>query len=294
LAESDYQGQFISFTRQYNKQYPTNQIFAKYNTFKYWVDFVRNHNAANQSWEAGINEFSDLTEDEFRAVYLSGLIGNMEVDTTEPVDLSSMANDIDWRSKGAVTPVKNQGSCGSCWAFSATGAMEGFAATKGGASLPNLSEQQLVDCSGSTGNQGCNGGWPSWAITYAAKQGMCDQASYPYTARGGSCKASSCKPVFKPTSAPTGSSENTLVAQLNNFPVSIAIAASGGFQSYKSGVFNGPCPGQLNHAVLAVGYTADYYIVKNSWGTGWGSQGYIMMARNKKLCGLDQKLAWVA
>jgi len=267
-------------------------VFAKYNTFKYWVDFVRNHNSANNTWEAGINEFSDLSPEEFSAIYLSGLkVDETPVQQHAEVDLSTLANDVDWRGK-AVTPVKNQGQCGSCWAFSATGAMEGFSATKKG-SLPNLSEQQLVDCSGSTGNQGCNGGWPSWAITYASRSGSASQSSYPYTGRGGACKTG-VPTVFKPSGAPTGSSENTLVAQLNNFPVSVAVDASGGFQSYKGGVFSGPCGSALNHAVLAVGYTGQYYIVKNSWGTSWGSGGYIMMARGKNLCGINQKLAWVS
>jgi len=169
--------------------------------------------------------------------------------------------------------------------------MEGYSATKKG-SLPNLSEQQLVDCAGSQGNQGCNGGWPDRAITYAAGKGSCSQSSYPYTGRQGSCR--SCTSTFKPSGSRTGSSENTLVSQLNNFPVSIALDASGGFQSYKSGIFSGPCGTQLNHAVLAAGYTGQYFIVKNSWGTTWGTGGYIYMARGKNLCGLNQHLAWVA
>jgi cathepsin L len=291
LSENEYQSQFVDFTRQFSKVYNANEMFQKYNTFKYWVDFVRNHNAANHTWEAGINEFSDLSPEEFSAIYLSGLkVDDTPVQQHAEVDLSTLANDVDWRGK-AVTPVKNQGQCGSCWAFSATGAMEGFSATKKG-SLPNLSEQQLVDCSGSTGNQGCNGGWPSWAITYASRQGSCSQSAYPYTGRQGSCRQ--CSSTFKPSGAPTGSSENTLVAQLNNFPVSVAVDASGGFQSYRGGVFSGPCGSALNHAVLAVGYTGSYYIVKNSWGTSWGSGGYIMMARGKNLCGINQKLAWVS
>jgi len=293
LHESEYRNQFVGFVKQYNKAYSVEEMFAKFNTFKYWVDFVRNHNAGNHTWEAGINEFSDLMPEEFNKLYLSGLrvpettqFSMTDMTVEEPV-----ANDIDWRSRGLVTGVKNQGSCGSCWAFSATGVMEGFHKKQSG-SLPNLSEQQLVDCSGSAGNHGCQGGWPSSAITWAAKNGgSCSQGSYPYTGRDGACKRG-CTVAAKVSGARTGSGENTLVSQLNNFPVSVAIDASGSFQSYRSGVFSGPCSTQLNHAVLAVGYTGSYFIVKNSWGTGWGSGGYIMMARGRNLCGINNALAW--
>jgi len=290
LSENEYQTQFIAFTQTFNKQYTSEAMFSRYNTFKYWVDFVRNHNSANHTWEAGINEFSDLMPEEFAAIYLTGLKIDAEPDTHPEVDLSNLPNDVDWRGK-AVTGVKNQGQCGSCWAFSATGAMEGFSATKKG-SLPNLSEQQLVDCAGSMGNQGCNGGWPNKAIQYAASKGSCSQGSYPYTGRQGSCRT--CTSTFKPAGARTGSGENTLIAQLNSYPVSVCVDASGGFQSYKGGVFSGPCGSSINHAILAVGYTAQYLIVKNSWGTTWGSGGYIFMARGKNLCGVNQNLAWAS
>jgi C1A family cysteine protease len=291
LSEQEYQSQFVSYVQEYSKNYEMSEMFAKFQTFKYWVDFVRNHNAGNSSWEAGINEFSDMTPAEFEKVFLSGLLDNKPNPAPEvEEDISGIPNDIDWRSKGAVNGVKNQGQCGSCWAFSATGAMEGYSATKKG-SLPNLSEQQLVDCAGSAGNQGCRGGWPYSAIGWASRTGSCSQSAYPYTGRDGSCKK--CTATFTPPGYKQGSSENTLASQLNSFPISIALDASGGFQSYKSGVFNGPCGSQLNHAVLAVGYTSSYWIVKNSWGTGWGSGGYIYMARGKNLCGLSQKLAWV-
>jgi cathepsin L len=290
LHESEYQGKFVDFTREFNKQYATSDMFAKYNTFKYWVDYVRNHNAGNNTWEAGINEFSDLSPVEFEAIYLTGLKGDAPTEVSEEVDISGLPNDIDWRTSGAVTAVKNQGQCGSCWAFSATGAMEGYSKTKKG-SLPNLSEQQLVDCAGSQGNHGCGGGWPSSAIKYAQGKGSASQSSYPYTGRDGSCKTAAA--VFTPPGSRTGTGESTLAAQLANFPVSIALDASGGFQSYKSGTFNGPCGTQLNHAVLAVGYNAGTWFVKNSWGTGWGSSGYIYMARGKNLCGLSNAMAWV-
>jgi C1A family cysteine protease len=242
----------------------------------------------------GINQFSDLTPEEFKVIYLSSLQvpqgDNRAVHEEIMVLDPSTPNDIDWRSKGAVTPVKNQGQCGSCWAFSATGAIEGWAVAKGGKSLTSLSEQMFVDCTRSVGNQGCNGGWPDKTINWASSHGVAGESAYPYKARDGSCQ--SFTPVFKFGGVGTGSGESTLAGQLGAQPVSVCVDASGGFQSYHSGVFSGPCGTQINHAILAVGYTSSYFIVKNSWGTSWGSSGYIYMAKGKNLCGLNSNLAW--
>jgi len=291
-TESEYQTQFLEFTRTYNKQYPTNEVFARYNTFKYWVNFVAKHNAANHTWEAGINEFSDMTPDQFYNMYLTGLnVPGMPDIASEPADLSRVAADKDWRKDGAVNPVKNQGSCGSCWAFSTTGTMEGAVqiATK---TLPNFSEQQLVDCAKTPNTKGCSGGWP-WAAGGWAQQngGLCAQKDYAYTGRDGQCKTT-CKPIANIKSVVQQKGEDQLLVGVNLTPVSICLDASGGFQSYRSGVFAGPCGSQMNHAVLAVGYTDAYWIVKNSWGTSWGEQGYIRMARNKNLCGMSNVLFW--
>jgi C1A family cysteine protease len=290
LSEMEYQSQFVSFVETFDKQYSHEEFFNRYRVFKSWVDFVREHNAGNSTWTAGINQFSDLTREEFAAQYLSGLRvpSSSEVDVIVQ-DAGDVPNDIDWRSKGAVTGVKNQGQCGSCWTFSATGAVEGWAVAVAHKGLPSLSEQQLVDCA-KTAGQGCQGGWPDKAISYLAQHGSCSESSYPYTGRDGACRQ--CSPVIKPNGVRTGSGEATLASALNAQPVSVCVDASGGFQSYHGGVFSGPCGTQINHAILAVGYTAQYWIVKNSWGTSWGSGGYIFMARGRNLCGVNSNLAW--
>jgi len=284
LPEERYQEEFVSYLEQYEKTYDVAEFFMRFNAFKLNYDVMLRHNAANHTWSMGINQFTDLTEQEFSKIYLTGLRVPEEVefdfvDDGPHVIVPGAGND--WRSSGAVTPVKNQGSCGSCWAFSTTGTLEGFDKIKGG-SLKSLSEQQLVDCS-KNGNQGCNGGWPKVALNYFAQNGACSESGYPYTGRDGTCKKG-CQAVAKCGNARTSSGENALLTMVNSVPTSIALSVSGGFQSYKSGVFSGPCPGQVNHAVLAVGYTDQYWIVKNSWGTGWGSSGYIFMARGKNLC----------
>jgi len=294
LRESEYQTQFLQFVNQFNKNYETSSIFAKYNTFKYWVDFVRNHNSANHTWEAGINEFSDLMPEEFASIYLMKDMKLPNIQSTPVEMLGAPADDLDWRTRGAVNPVKNQGSCGSCWAFSTTGTVEGWTFVNNKV-LPNLAEQQLVDCS-KNGQTifGCQGGWPWAAGQWVQKNnGLCKQGDYQYTARDGSCKTT-CTAVKE--SAITGvvqqKGEDQLLVGVNKVPVSICLDAMGGFQSYKSGIFDGPCGTQMNHAVLAVGYTNDYWIVKNSWGASWGNQGYIHMRRGKNLCGLSNVLFW--
>jgi len=268
-------------------------MFAKFATFKYWVDYVRKHNAGNHTWEAGINEFSDMMPEEFAKVYLTGLnVGNLPNIESTPVDTSAFPNDIDWRTAGAVNKVKNQGSCGSCWAFSTTGTIEGWAFVTQ-KTLPDLSEQQLVDCAKTPNTKGCQGGWP-WAATQwvSGNKGLCDQTKYPYTGRDGSCKQCDPNPLSNVPGVVQQKGEDQLLAGVNKVPVSICLDAAGGFQSYKSGVFSGPCGSQMNHAVLAVGYTPTYWIVKNSWGASWGQAGYIFMARGKNLCGMGNVLAW--
>jgi len=208
--------------------------------------------------------------------------------------LGEIADAVDWRTKGAVTPIKNQGQCGSCWAFSTTGSTEGVTFIKTG-KLPSASEQQLVDCSGSYGNYGCDGGLMDSAFQYIiANKGIDSESSYPYTAQDGTCAFNPANVVATLTSYRdvTSQSEPALQSSITARPTSVAIDAShSSFQFYQSGVYYEPScsPTQLDHGVLAVGYdtSAGYYIVKNSWGTDWGNQGYIWMSLGKNNnCGI--------
>jgi hypothetical protein len=235
-----------------------------------------------------VNQFSDLTSAEFAKLYLSPFKSTRErTFTTLP---AATATSVDWRTSGAVTPVKNQGQCGSCWSFSTTGSVEG-AWKIAGNTLVSLSEQQLMDCSTAEGNQGCNGGLMDDAFKYIISNGGLDtEADYPYTARDGVCNSAK---QSKHAASITGftdvpaNSETQLAAAVALGPVSVAIEADqSGFQSYTSGVFSGPCGTQLDHGVLAVGYTDSYWIVKNSWGASWGDQGFIYMARGKGASGI--------
>jgi len=275
---------FASYASKFNKQYAnTEEFFHRFTIFKANLEYINMRNSQNLTFTLGVNQFSDITNDEFRAM-LNRPQSNRAPLVEEPVDMSAVPNDVDWRSKGAVQKVKDQGQCGSCWAFSATAAIESinFIVNK---TLPDLAEQQLVDCD--TAESGCNGGMESDAIEWiAANGGQCAQKDYPYTARDGVCKTS-CKPIASVTSVKRFTGEAALATNLNAQPCTVAVdAGSADWQSYAGGVYAGHCGKQLNHAILAVGYTSTYWIVKNSWGTSWGASGYIFMKRGSNICGV--------
>jgi len=264
------------------------------------------HNAANHSYTLAMNEFGDLSFAEFKAKYYGYKPIKQPYlqskNTVTPKVEGSLPTSLDWRAAAknpknvvAVTAVKNQQQCGSCWAFSSTGAIEGQWAIAGHP-LVSLSEQQLVDCSGSYGNQGCNGGLMAQAFEYViANGGICSEAAYPYQAADGTCQTT-CTNVAKISSYANlpQNQEATLMPAIQNGPISIAIEADQDvFQFYSGGVFNNPaCGTNLDHGVLIVGYGtdsgADYWTVKNSWGASWGENGYIRLSRGNNMCGLAQ------
>nr|3F75_A Chain A, Cathepsin L Protease [Toxoplasma gondii RH] len=203
---------------------------------------------------------------------------------------SELPAGVDWRSRGCVTPVKDQRDCGSCWAFSTTGALEGAHCAKTG-KLVSLSEQELMDCSRAEGNQSCSGGEMNDAFQYVLDSGgICSEDAYPYLARDEECRAQSCEKVVKILGFKDvpRRSEAAMKAALAKSPVSIAIEADQmPFQFYHEGVFDASCGTDLDHGVLLVGYGTDkeskkdFWIMKNSWGTGWGRDGYMYMAMHK-------------
>jgi len=200
------------------------------------------------------------------------------------VDLptANLPTGVDWRTKGAVNPIKDQGQCGSCWAFSTTGALEGRCFIDG-FGLHSFSEQQLVDCSSTFGNQGCNGGLMNNAWDYLEKNCLCYEGDYPYEAVDDTCKTLKGHNKISTYTAVAAGNVDQLAAGAAQQPVSIAVDAQN-FQLYQSGIFN-DCSTNLDHGVLLVGYTSDAWIVKNSWGASWGESGYIRLARGNT-CGI--------
>jgi len=241
------------------------------------------HNAKELSWKMGVNQFSDLTAEEFIAQHTGEMFIDADVPHFEEDRVQEdLADSIDWVSQGVVNQVKDQGHCGSCWTFAATSTVESSYALATG-KLLNLAEQALVDC---LGGNGCNGGSRDTGISHF-KKGACSTASYPYTATYGSCKEASCDKAVKAGEIAGAqditASASSLKSALNSRPVSISVQANS-FQHYKSGVLQDPCSTKShNHAIVAVGYGTDggnaYFKVRNSWGSSWGEDGYIRMSQ---------------
>jgi cathepsin L len=272
------------------------QKIAKHNT-----RFHKGHH----NYQLEMNHYGDLLAHEFQGM-MNGYRMDLKQNATLPRLLGAtyispanvqLPKNVDWRTSGAVTPVKNQGQCGSCWSFSATGSLEGQHFRKTG-KLVSLSEQNLVDCSTRYGNHGCNGGLMDFAFKYIKENGGIDtEESYPYEGMDDTCRyhrEDKGATDIGFVDIPQGDEEALKAALATVGPVSIAIDASqSSFQFYSDGVYDEPncSPMNLDHGVLAVGYGIeegqDYWLVKNSWGTEWGDQGFIKMARNKdNQCGV--------
>ncbi|KAJ3704899.1 hypothetical protein LUZ61_008604 [Rhynchospora tenuis] len=298
---SVYEKWMSDFGRVYKSDAEKQQRFE---VFKGNFQFIESMKSQpDLTYTVSLNEFADLTNEEFLGKYtgFKSASGPKKATHFKYANLTTAPTCVDWRSSGAVTPVKNQGNCGSCWSFSATGAMEGINKIKHG-TLLSLSEQELVDCD--TSCSGCNGGLMDYAFQWVIYNGgITTESDYPYTS-GSTGTAGTCNyPKTYDYAVSllsyqdvTANCESCLKNAVANQPVSVAIDASGSaFQFYSSGIFTGPCGTNLDHGVLVVGYgpcstgTA-YWIVKNSWGTSWGESGYIRMQRNiastSGLCGI--------
>ena len=275
----------------HGKQYDTDlEHRYRFSVFAENYANIQLKNSLNRTVTLGLNRFADLTTEEFVASHLSGYVVKPHFQGLRKQfpNMSALPTEVDWTTKGAVTPVKNQGQCGSCWAFSTTGSTEGAWFIKTG-ELVSLSEQQLVDCSGSFGNQGCNGGMMDNAFQYIIKNGgICGEDTYAYTGTDGNCNT--CNPVAKISSFVDVTPNNTqaLMTAVAQQPVSVAVEADGlDWQFYFGGVVTDSCGLNLDHGVLVVGYgtdatQGDYWKVKNSWGPDWGEQGYIRIGRGSK------------
>lgn len=297
---------------KFGKFYAIDEDAGRYQVWKQHLKEILEHNAKSTTFKKGVNNFTDMTHEEFRSKmggcykvpkeHLEGNVTSKGSTFLPPCNVDIPAA-VNWVEQGYVTPVKNQGQCGSCWAFSTTGSLEGQTFRKTGR-LPELSEQNLVDCSKSYGNQGCRGGWMDYAFQYIRdNRGIDSESGYPYYARElGYCYYRSnyntaCDSGF--TDIPTGDENALKIAVATVGPISVAIDATHrSFMSYRSGVyFENACGNglrNLDHAVLVVGYGNeggyDYWLVKNSWGTSWGEGGYIKMARGyNNQCGIATK-----
>lgn len=275
---------FNKYLAKYGKSYATKEEYAyRKSIFDKDMITINEHNSQNdQTWFMAPNQFSDMSEHEIKH-YLGGGIEGEHRPHLDVIEEHHHHDDpkvkqgaVDWRSK--MQGVKNQGQCGSCWAFAAIATLEGRYAISKGSGI-NLSEQQLVDCGSATGNHGCQGGWSSKALQYLQSAGgSATSSQYPYTGRQGTCRRGFSNAKIRSVSGVSNGK-----TALSSGPVAVYVQAQGAFMKYGGGIFNGAC-GQYDHAVTAVGWgtsgSTQYWIIRNSWGSGWGESGHIRVVIN--------------
>jgi C1A family cysteine protease len=261
------------------------------------------------TFKLGFNQFSDMTNEEFTRTYLrdNSSAQSPDVDSIQLLETPTAPDSVDWSAEGAVSQIKDQGQCGSCWAFSTTGALEGLDFLTNG-KIRLFSEQQLVDCDKGSlipfylPNMGCSGGNMGWAFSYARARGMMSEADYPYVSPAASkCAYDASKTLFAPKSyhSVMPLCNSCLKSHVAVQPVSVAIDGSS-IQHYISGVYNGSCSFMTNHGVLAVGYGtengATFWKIKNSWGAAWGEAGFLRISRSDSIgtgmCGIATRASY--
>ncbi|EOY30251.1 Cysteine proteinases superfamily protein [Theobroma cacao] len=290
---------FARFAYRHGKTYESvEEMKLRFQIFKDNLDLIRSTNKKGLPYTLAVNQFADWTWEEFQKHRL-GAAQNCSATAKGNHQLTDviLPESKDWREVGIVSPVKNQGSCGSCWTFSTTGALEAAYHQAFGKGI-SLSEQQLVDCAGAFNNFGCNGGLPSQAFEYIKYNGGLDtEEAYPYTAKNGECKFSSENvgvQVIDSVNITLGAEDELKHAVGLVRPVSVAFEVVTSFRFYKNGVYTSDVCGStsmdVNHAVLAVGYGVEngvsYWLIKNSWGEDWGDDGYFKMEMGKNMCGV--------
>nr|POE52678.1 senescence-specific cysteine protease sag12 [Quercus suber] len=305
LLEDSIVGRYQQWMAKYGRNYEDDAEKEKrFKIFKDNVEYIdKVNNEGNRTYKLSVNEFADLTTEEFIATRTGFKISSQPSSPKTSFryeNLTEIPMTMDWREKGAVTPIKNQGQCGCCWAFSAVAAVEGVTQIKNGNKI-SLSEQQLVDCV--EGNHGCGGGFMDYAFEYIIQnQGLATEENYPYQAMDGTCDQQMASNIVAQISSyedVPSNNEEALLQAVANHPVSVAIeGSSSDFKSYSSGVFTGECGTNLDHAVTVIGYGMSddgtkYWLIKNSWGTTWGESGYMRIQRDtgapEGVCGIAMK-----
>jgi len=295
MALSEIESAFLGYITQYGKSYSSVAEYEmRLRNFAVKHAAIEEHNQSGESYRLGHNKMSDWTEEEYEAIltYQPGMYN-----VTSTFDKVGATTPIDWRSSGCVSPIQDQGQCGSCWAFSSVSALESDYCIANG-TLFKLSEQQLVDCVKLC--FGCNGGNQSLAFNYYESHYAMSESSYPYTAKTGTCQYNANNVTAVKTTSwvgVTGGQPDAMKAALVNNPLAVAIQANQlSFQMYTSGIFtNTNCGTQLDHATNVVGWGnsngMDYWIMRNSWGVTWGMSGYmeIEIVAGAGLCGIQMQ-----